>query len=75
MPKRVKVFGPATPEEIAAAYHQCTSPHDYSEIGLISSDIKSNDYCERIGYPDLQILLRLTVPPFLPRLSLTNFRE
>ena len=32
MPKRVKVFGPATPEEIAAAYHQCTSPHDYSRL-------------------------------------------
>ena len=32
MPKRVKVFGPTTPEEIAAAYHQCTSPHDYSRL-------------------------------------------
>ena len=30
MPKRVKVGGPATPEDIASAYHQCTSPHDYS---------------------------------------------
>lgn len=32
MPKRVKVKSPATPEDIAAAYHQCTSPHDYSRL-------------------------------------------
>jgi len=32
MPKKVKVFGPATPEEIAAAYLKCTSPHDYSRL-------------------------------------------
>jgi len=32
MPKRVKVFGPATPEEIADAYLKCTSPHDYSRL-------------------------------------------
>ncbi len=32
MPKRVKVFGPATPEEIADAYQKCTSPHDYSRL-------------------------------------------
>lgn len=32
MPKRVKVGGPATPEEIAAAYRQCTSPHDYTRL-------------------------------------------
>ena len=32
MPKRVKVFGPATPEEIAAAYLKCTSRHDYSRL-------------------------------------------
>ena len=32
MPKRVKVGGPATPEDIAAAYLKCTSPHDYSRL-------------------------------------------
>ena len=32
MPKRVKVFGPATPEEIATAYRKCTSPHDFCRL-------------------------------------------
>ena len=32
MPKRVKVFGPATPEEIADAYRKCTSPHDFCRL-------------------------------------------
>jgi len=32
MPKRVKVGGPATAEDIAAAYRQCSSPHDYTRL-------------------------------------------
>ena len=32
MPKKVKVGGPATPEDIAAAYHQCTNPYDFTRL-------------------------------------------
>jgi hypothetical protein len=32
MPKKVKVSGPATPDDIAAAYHQCSNPHDYTRL-------------------------------------------
>ena len=32
MPKKVKVSGPATPEDIANAYRQSTNPHDYTRL-------------------------------------------
>ena len=32
MPKKVKVGGPATPEDITAAYHQCTNPYDFTRL-------------------------------------------
>ena len=32
MSKRVKVGGPATPQDIAEAYRQCTNPHDDTRL-------------------------------------------
>ena len=32
MPKKVKVSGPAAPEEITQAYRQSTNPHDYTRL-------------------------------------------
>ena len=32
MPKKVKVSGSATPEDIAAAYQKCTNHHDYTRL-------------------------------------------
>lgn len=32
MPKKVKVSGPATPEDIAAAYQKCTRPQDFTRL-------------------------------------------